>query len=313
MRRRFLATWVAFCLLLAAYLARSPVDVEDSRTLFAAKVVAKRAVAEVIVAAYRLTPDGVRLPTPDRPIPPTPPAEPSPVPALAAFSARTSARDLALARALADWLAGSASFGVPREDFRHLPTAAVLRKALDGEPFLCDDLARLYAGLAPGLGLEVRLVYLWAADEANHVVVEVYSRDLGKWVVLDVLENLVLVGEDGVPLSALETHRRVASGRSASVRPVRNGTGSHGAGPPRLAAYLRKYESFAVLLRADYERLHQLPRYHPANLLSQNLALYEGSRGWLPGVYYRQRISAGQLAAPPAGAAGTGPGRVSAR
>ncbi|HEV2145966.1 MAG TPA: transglutaminase domain-containing protein [Longimicrobiaceae bacterium] len=305
-----MAVWAAFSALLTVYLAGAPVEVEDSSPVFAAKVLAKRAVAELIVAAYALGPQSVPMPTPEAPVPPPPAAELPSVPALAAFAERTPARDLDLARALADWLARSATFGPPHEDYFALPTAEVLQRALDGEPFLCDDLARLYARLAPRLGLDVRLVYLWAAEEANHVVVEVYSRDLRKWAVLDVIENRMLVGEAGVPLSAVEAHRYVASGRADAIRAVPNGSGEYPARAFELAAYLRKFDSMAFLLRSDFKRVHRLPRHHPANLLSQNLALYDGSRGWLPRAYYRLRISAEQLAASPGGAASAGPGTL---
>lgn len=298
-RRRFVALALVFAALLAAYLAGSPVAVEEPRSVFVAKVVAKRVVAELIVAVSALRPDGVPMPTPHAPVPPLPPEALSPVPALAGFAARAPRDDLGRARALADWLAGSAAFGPPRSDYHRRPTAEVLQAALDGEPFLCDDLARLFARLAPRVGLDVRLVYLWAAEEANHVVAEVYARELRKWVMVDVIENVVLTGA-GVPLSAVEVHRMATGGRASAIAPSPNG----GAGPVRgldLPAYLRKYESVAFLLRSDLKRLHALPRHHPANLLSQNAALFEGSRGWLPRVYYRQRIGAAQLAAPPRG------------
>ncbi|HEX2188399.1 MAG TPA: transglutaminase domain-containing protein [Longimicrobiaceae bacterium] len=289
----------AFAAVIGVYFAGSPVAVEDPRPVFAAKVVAKRALAEAIVAAYALRRDGVPMPTPDAPVPPLPLSELAPVPALGGFLASAPRGDLARARVLADWLARSASFGPPRADYLHRPTAEVLQAALDGEPFLCDDLARLYARLAPRVGLDVRLVYLWAASEANHVVAEVYSRELGRWVMVDVLENLVLLGPGGTPLSALEAHLLVVGGQASAVSVASNAGGADPARRFELAAYLRKYESVAYFLRSDLKRLHALPRHHPANLLSQNMALYRGSRGWLPRLYYRQRIGAEQLAAPP--------------
>ncbi|MQM29099.1 MAG: transglutaminase [Candidatus Accumulibacter phosphatis] len=83
----------------------------------------------------------------------------------------------------------------------------------------CGDFVRTFTGLAIAAGIPVRA---WAFSfdgfgGHGHIWPEIWNRQLGRWQLLDVFDNLYVVGADAVPLSALE-FRRAMREDSASLR-----------------------------------------------------------------------------------------------
>lgn len=282
-----------------AYFARSPVDVKDSKSEFAVKLVSKRIASELLLGWSYISANDVPMGTPLDPVEPFRPATLDELPDLASFFEQTTSRDLALARELADWLRSQTVFGASVLDYRVLGAADTLNYAQDGQPFLCGDIVRLYIMLAQALELDLRMIYLWSPPgEANHVVAEVWSNDFGKWAIVDVQENIILTLEDGIPLSAREVTDLIYAGKGTTIDLVTNGENSFYSNYEE-DRYKRKYTSVGVLLRADFQRMSQLSSIHPANLESQTVAVYNPSGSLMPRLYYGQGIDAERMALAP--------------
>jgi hypothetical protein len=143
-----------------------------------------------------------------------------------------------------------ASLGVdaiPRDWDKALALAAHLSEHAEGMGPLRDDLSKTYAGIRRGYGYcaDFVKVYLALARAAGldarqwafsfdgfgghgHTVVEVFDRQRGKWLLLDVFNNFHVVDAgSGEPLGALE-YRDALLGRrtEATMRP--NGPGRPG-------------------------------------------------------------------------------------
>lgn len=198
-------------------------SVNDPEPVFAAKFVAKRIATEGLMGWHGLRSNEVPRGTPLDPVEPAEPATLSELPDLATFAAHTPARDFALAPELANWLRGHTVFGSSHQDYRVLSTAETLEQARAGRSLLCGDITRFYIMLAPALGLVARIVYLWAPDEPNHVVAEVWSRDLTKWAIVDVQENMILTQRDVLPRNAVEVSDLVRAGCASEIQLVPNG------------------------------------------------------------------------------------------
>ncbi|TMQ76865.1 transglutaminase domain-containing protein [Candidatus Accumulibacter phosphatis] len=70
----------------------------------------------------------------------------------------------------------------------------------------CGDFVRVFMGLATAAGIPVRA---WAFSfdgfgGHGHIWLEIWNRQLGRWQLVDTFNNYYFVGEEGVPLSALE-------------------------------------------------------------------------------------------------------------
>lgn len=94
----------------------------------------------------------------------------------------------------------------------------------------CADFVKVFLVLAHAAGLIVRQ---WAFSfdgfgGHGHTVVEVFDRERGRWLLLDVFNNFHVVdAASGEPLGALE-YRDVLLGRRGTARMLRNGSGRPG-------------------------------------------------------------------------------------
>lgn len=94
----------------------------------------------------------------------------------------------------------------------------------------CSDFTNVFLGLAKAAGLFARE---WAFSfdgfgGHGHAMVEVFDRQRGKWVFIDVFNNFRVVdAETGQPMSALEFHAYLKDG-GRQVKIVRNGAGRFG-------------------------------------------------------------------------------------
>ena len=115
----------------------------------------------------------------------------------------------------------------------------------------CGQYAYVLADVLKAMGFfSVRYVELWSARGESHFVVEAWSDQYGKWMVLDPAENLFYAfqGSD-LPANALEI-------RSALSHPGQ--VDARSAGLPRISLGSKKmhlYANFAVSTRSDLMRL----------------------------------------------------------
>ncbi len=106
-----------------------------------------------------------------------------------------------------------------------------LRYAAKGEQFACGYYARTYVDCACALGWPARLVAIgiehgefprdYNVGNTGHVVLEVWSDDLGKWVLLDPDVN-IYYRRDGLPLTALEVREAWLTHRDDEVEMVQD-------------------------------------------------------------------------------------------
>lgn len=78
----------------------------------------------------------------------------------------------------------------------------------------CLNKSKILQECCLALGIYARRVWLMPYspyDTDNHVVVEIYDFDLGKWIMLDMSANGYFVNFDGVPLSVLEIRDKFAA------------------------------------------------------------------------------------------------------
>lgn len=119
---------------------------------------------------------------------------------------------LAVARHL---LAGRRGAGVPIQADLH-ETYRRIRANGDG---YCGDFADVFTGLLNAAGVFSRS---WAFSFDGyggwgHIVNEVWIRGTGRWVLLDVFNNIYFVDAEGRPMSALEVRQALLDGRRPTI------------------------------------------------------------------------------------------------
>ena len=73
------------------------------------------------------------------------------------------------------------------------------------------------------MGFESRPTHLWPAekeDEESHYITSVYSRTLGRWILMDPDFGVYVTDEQGAILGVAEIRSRLVAGRPLTVRPV---------------------------------------------------------------------------------------------
>jgi hypothetical protein len=73
------------------------------------------------------------------------------------------------------------------------------------------------------MGFEARQTHLWPAekeDEESHYITSVYSRTLGRWILMDPDFGVYATDDQGAILGAAEIRSRLIAGRPVAVRPV---------------------------------------------------------------------------------------------
>lgn len=130
----------------------------------------------------------------------------------------------------------------------------------------CAQFAQVYLQALQALGFRGRYLEIGSAKiPFEHYVMEVWSNQFDKWVVMDVDYNAHFE-RDGVPLSALEVHDALVAGKTSEITTVegahRKGHDSPGLWPLRLAElyyYLRYH------LKADHLSVPDEPAFDRYN------------------------------------------------
>ena len=102
-----------------------------------------------------------------------------------------------------DILRSNMTVGSSSKDWGQSNIAEMFAAGLNGESYLCDDLARMFIILVQSKGLQARKIGLNRADGIGHVVVEVYDPSAQKWVLFDPTNNIYYKFDNEI-LNALE-------------------------------------------------------------------------------------------------------------
>ena len=152
----------------------------------------------------------------------------------------------------------------------------------------CGQYAYLLADALKSLGFwDVRYVEGWADERSSHFLVEAWSNELGRWVVLDPLHAATVVDDGGRSLSAAEVHD-AAVGAEGAPAARRKWLAPESEVPhDDERRYLEHFRLIAVSLRND---LAEAARpWTIAERRAEMLALRDAANeDLLPGNYRRQ-------------------------
>jgi hypothetical protein len=99
---------------------------------------------------------------------------------------------------------------IPLAQDRHMMINCYLKTVILNEVYLA-------------MGFESRQTHLWPAeneDEESHYITSVYSRTLGRWILMDPDFGVYATDERGAILGVAEIRSRLIAGRPVAVRPV---------------------------------------------------------------------------------------------
>ena len=154
---------------------------------------------------------------------------------------------------LKDWVAAQLIWGVPDPypPWNVLDILDWIRESRTAA--FCGQYAQVLLQSLAYIGLQARYIEIGTEDNpTSHYVLEVWSNERRKWIVLDPSYNLHFE-RDGEPLSALEVHQAVQGGQADQLTVVR---GAVTDGLPRPEAWpLRTAEHYAYVrfhLKADH-------------------------------------------------------------
>ena len=102
-----------------------------------------------------------------------------------------------------DILRSNMTVGSSSKDWSKSNVAEMFAAGLNGESYLCDDLAKMFIVLVQSKGLHARKIGLNRADGIGHVVVEVYNPTSQKWALFDPTNNIYYEFDNKI-LNAIE-------------------------------------------------------------------------------------------------------------
>lgn len=102
---------------------------------------------------------------------------------------------------LKNWVKSRWEYGFPKNIPYNFDALEILKRAENGENFFCSEYATVFVQLALSIGFNAR----YAGLSKGHVVSEVWSNQLNKWIVIDPTFNTQYL-MDRIPLNCLELH-----------------------------------------------------------------------------------------------------------
>jgi hypothetical protein len=107
---------------------------------------------------------------------------------------------------LKDWVYAHIPYALNFNESDELNAISVLRKAQEGHPFLCTNIAAVYMLCAVSMGWTARYVFLRKPTNEEHAANDIWSNQYRKWVYIDPTWNIHME-MGGVPLSIYEIRR----------------------------------------------------------------------------------------------------------
>ena len=124
-----------------------------------------------------------------------------------------------------DILRSNMTVGTSSRDWSKIGVAEMYAAGLNGESYLCGDLARMYILLVQSKGLQARKIGLNRADGIGHVVVEIYDPIIQKWLLVDPTNNLYYEA-DNLMLNALELNHLMKDEKTGNKIKIISGKNS---------------------------------------------------------------------------------------
>lgn len=130
-------------------------------------------------------------------------------------------RDFRKAERLLHWMSPRLKHKSDYDNHVPMNSLALLEYSLDRPEngINCRNKSVILTECCLALGITARRVYIMPCspyDMDNHVVTEIFDRELSKWIMLDPSTDGVFRDEKGVPLSLLELRERFAAHKPAA-------------------------------------------------------------------------------------------------
>jgi len=178
------------------------------------------------------------------------------------------AGDLEALAALSTWTKSRWVYDEPSGTLHVADARTLLEAAEAGQRFFCAHYCYVLIQALAAVGFQARCLRLESESGGIHAVVEAWSDDLQRWVLLDPTHD-GRYERDGVPLDAAELQRAWREGSTGGIAwvpgpPIEYPDGARHdprepeAGPPRLPLFARVF----VCGRNDFLS-HAYPMWHP--------------------------------------------------
>lgn len=157
---------------------------------------------------------------------------------------------------LRDWVKKKIPIGAPKNVDYNFDAVDILSRSENGQTFFCSEYSTVFVQCALSIGLIARYVGLFK----GHVVAEIWSNEFGKWVVLDVANNLHYE-KNNIPLSAIELHEAWEYKNLSNIKALQ-GIERKTLRDEEMQKYISFYHEFYVRMRNDWFS-HKYPHWHP--------------------------------------------------
>lgn len=157
---------------------------------------------------------------------------------------------------LRNWVSKTILFGNPKNVDYNFNALDVLARAEKGEKFFCSEDATVFTQCLLSMGYVSRYIGLLS----GHVVTEVWSNELAKWVIMDA-ENDLHYEKGGILLGALELHNIWETKNLSQVRALA-GLGRNIVDEKERKVIVSFYHEFYVRMRNDWFS-NRYPHWHP--------------------------------------------------
>ena len=114
--------------------------------------------------------------------------------------------DLSDALSMKEYLRNLFRHAESSKDYENAQVLEMIDAAQKGETFKCGNIVRMLAELIQAGGVQARTIEL-PGENNGHVVMEFWSKQFKKWVMLDPDYNVHYTNAAGIPLSSLEIHQ----------------------------------------------------------------------------------------------------------
>ncbi len=150
---------------------------------------------------------------------------------------------------LKNWVRQRWSIGEPNNVSYNFNALDILERAQKGEKFFCSEYATTYVQALAALGMTARYVGLFK----GHVVVEVWSNEFDKWIVMEPSFN-IHYEFSGVPLNALELHNAWVNNNWENIKVIKGDFQSTTEGiiDNHQFKLIDYYENFYIRMRNDW-------------------------------------------------------------
>ena len=122
------------------------------------------------------------------------------------YSSEKDKIDIYDAISMREYLRDLFSHGTASKNYLHVNVLEMIDATENGEKFLCGNISKMLVQMIQAGGTQARTIGLQASD-SGHVVVELWSENFDKWVMLDPDYNVHYTNTTSKPLSAIELYQ----------------------------------------------------------------------------------------------------------